>query len=153
MLRALSLLGACLSLLVSSPGQEAGYRALSFANTTGQGTSTLSARVYYPATVAGANTPMVTPPPGGYPVVVFLHGWLQLGTSYPRIGSFLARKGYVVVLNNTGQFSPSVQRDDAKAYFSALTAANAQPGNALQGALDMSRAGLTGHSVGASCRR
>ncbi|MGC6488059.1 MAG: chlorophyllase/cutinase-like alpha/beta fold protein [Planctomycetota bacterium] len=131
-------------------GQEAGYRSVSFANTTGQGSATLSARAYYPATVAGANAPMVAPPAGGYPVIVFLHGFTQLGSSYSRLGSYLSRRGYVVVLNNTGQFSATLQASDGKAYYSALVAANAQAGGFFAGALDMSRAGLSGHSAGGS---
>ena len=123
---------------------------MTFVNATGQGSSTLSARVYYPALVAGANAPMVAPPTSGYPVVVFLHGFTQLGTSYGRLGTYLSRRGYVVVLNNTGQFSPTVQANDAEAYFGALVAANAQAGGFFEGALDMSRAGLSGHSAGGS---
>ena len=148
MIRALALAASGMLLCSLAIGQEAGYRDLSFPNTTGQGSGTLSARVYYPATAAGANTPMVTPPPGGYPLVVFLHGWLQQGTSYPKLGNFLAKKGYVAVLNNTGQFSSSVQGNDAKAYYPALSAASTQPGNFLQGAIDMNRAALSGHSMG-----
>ena len=148
MVRALALAASGMLLCSLAVGQEAGYRDLSFPNTTGQGSSTLSARVYYPATAAGANTPMVTPPAGGYPLGVFLHGWLQQGTSYPKLGNFLAKKGYVAVLNNTGQFSSSVQGNDAKAYYPALSVASTQPGNFLQGAIDMNRAALSGHSMG-----
>ena len=137
-----------LALQLSSAAQDSGYRDLTFPNTTGQGSSTLSARVYYPATAAGANTPMITPPVGGYPVVVYLHGWTQTGASYSKLGRYLSRKGYVAVLNNTAQFSFSTQAADGKAYFGALTAANAQAGNFLEGALDMSRVGLSGHSAG-----
>ena len=71
MTRALATTSSWLLLCSLSFGQEDGYRDLSFPNTTGQGSTTLSARVYYPATSSGANTPMVTPPAGGYPVVVF----------------------------------------------------------------------------------
>ena len=148
MTRALATTASWLLLCSLSFGQEDGYRDLSFPNTTGQGSSTLSARVYYPATSSGANTPMVAPPAGGYPVVVFLHGWTQTGASYSKLGTYLSKKGYVAVLNNTAQFSFSTQADDGKAYFGALVTANAQAGNFLQGALDMSRVGLSGHSAG-----
>ena len=148
MTRTLLVALATLSLQLSSTAQESGYRDLSFPNTTGQGSNTLSARVYYPAVAAGVNTAMVTPPPGGYPVVVYLHGWTQTGASYSKLGRYLSRKGYVAVLNNTAQFSFSTQADDGKAYFGALTAANAQAGNFLEGALDMTRVGLSGHSAG-----
>lgn len=139
---------AALALSCSVAGQEAGYRDLTFPNTTGQGSNTLSARVYYPATSSGSNAPMIPPPAGGYPVVVYLHGWTQTGASYSKLGSYLSRKGYVAVLNNTAQFSFSTQAADGKAYFGALSAANTQVGAFLEGALDMSRVGLSGHSAG-----
>jgi len=133
---------------LSCAAQEAGFRSVTFANTTGQGSATLSATAYYPAPTAGANVPMIAPPAGGYPVIVFLHGFTQLGSNYSRLGSYLARRGYLVVLNNTGQFSGTLQANDAKAYFGALVAANAQTGGFFEAALDMSRAGLAGHSAG-----
>jgi len=148
MIRALALALASALLQPVSVGQEAGYRDLSFPNTTGQGSSTLAARVYYPATSAGANAVMIAPPAGGYPVIVFLHGWTQTGASYSKLGTYLSKKGYVAVLNNTAQFSFSTQADDGIAYFGALVTANAQAGNFLSGALNMSRAGLSGHSAG-----
>ena len=53
MTRALATTASWLLLCSLSFGQEDGYRDLSFPNTTGQGSSTLSARVYYPATSSG----------------------------------------------------------------------------------------------------
>ena len=51
---------ACTLLLAAcASAQAAGYRDLAFANPTGQGSSSLQARVYYPATVAGVNAPMI----------------------------------------------------------------------------------------------
>lgn len=130
--------------------QDVGHTNSTFANATGHGALTLDARIYYPATSEGPNAPMVTPPAGGYPVVVFLHGFTQIGDSYEVVGADLARRGYVIVLNNSSQFSATAQAGDAKAYFSVLAAASAQPGGFFEGALDMTRAALAGHSAGAS---
>ena len=109
----------------------------------------LPVRVYYPALTAGQNAPMVTPPAAGYATVVFLHGLFTIGSSYSRLGKHLARKGYVAVMNETGAISPFQQADDGAALYHALIVANGQSGHVLQGALDMNRAGLCGHSVGA----
>lgn len=106
-------------------------------------------RVYYPAVTSGQNAPMVTPPAAGYPTVVFLHGLFTIGSSYSRLGKHLARQGYVAVMNETGAISPFQQADDGAALYHALTVANGQSGHWLEGVLDMSRAGLCGHSVGA----
>ena len=140
---------ACTLLLAACAStQAAGYRDLAFTNPTGQGSSSLQARVYYPATTAGANTPMHAPPPGGYPVVVYLHGWSQFGRNYALLGRALAERGYVAVLNDNTPFNTAVQGLDGAAYFAALSAAATQPTGFLAGAIDMSRAGICGHSAG-----
>lgn len=145
-----SILASCLALAAcfELPAQLPGYRNLTLPNPTSQGSSSLPVRVYYPATASGQNAPIITPPAAGYPTVVFLHGLFQIGRAYSRLGEHLAKKGYVAVLNETGQFSSSLQADDGAALFHALVVANGQSGNVLEGALDMSRAGLCGHSVG-----
>ena len=138
-------LAACCDLTAQSPG----YRDLTLPNPTSQGSPLLPVRVYYPALTAGQNAPMVTPPAAGYATVVFLHGLFTIGSSYSRLGKHLARKGYVAVMNETGAISPFQQADDGAALYHALIVANGQSGHVLQGALDMNRAGLCGHSVGA----
>ena len=52
------------------------------------------------------------------------------------------------MLPNTGQFTAAIQRQDSIALFTILQTINASSGHFLEGALDMSRAGLTGHSMG-----
>ena len=145
-----SLLASCLALAASCdlPAQIAGYRNLTLPNPTAQGSSSLPVRVYYPALATGQNAPMANPPAAGYPTVVFLHGLFVTGSSYSRLGRHLAENGYIAILNDTGQFSPSLQAEDGAALYHALVVANGQSGNVLEGALDMSRAGLCGHSVG-----
>ncbi len=139
------LVAFCLSLPIAA--QSAGYQDFSFPNTTGQGSATIPSRVYYPATSSGLDAPLL-PAPGGHPVVVFLHGQGRLGNDYSLAGDHLASRGYVVVLPNTGQFTGGVVRLDGIALFSVLQTINGVPGHFLEGALDMSRAGLAGHSVG-----
>lgn len=137
-----------LSCAIGVSAQNVGFRTVSFANTTGQGSSSISTRIYYPSTSSGQNAPLAGAPTSGYPVVVFLHGFLYTGSTYDNLGTHLAANGYVAVLNNTGQFSLSLQALDGAALFPALLAANSQPGHFLQGSLDMSRVALSGHSAG-----
>ena len=124
-----------------------GVRDVAFANATGQGSSTLAARVLYPATTAGNNAPLV-PQPGGWPVIVFLHGFALLGNSYQSLGSDWAANGFVVVLGNTAQFDNVGQEADGRATFAALVAANAEPNGFFAGAFDLQRTALAGHSMG-----
>ena len=134
---------AALLLVSFHSAQTAGYMDLSFANTTGAGSATIPARVYYPASASGAGAPLI-PTPGGYPVVVFQHGQGRLGTEYTRAGDHLGSRGYVAVFPE----APQQQVADGIALFSLLQTAHGTPGHPLEGALDMGRAGIAGHSVG-----
>ncbi len=124
-----------------------GRRDVGWPNTTGSGSQTLAARVHYPATSAGSNTPIATRP-GGWPVVVFLHGFASPGTLYGTFGDALAARGFVVVVNNTATFDNTGQEADGRALYAAVLAANAEPAGPFTGALDTARIGLCGHSMG-----
>lgn len=149
MLTTLRALAPCFLLAATAPAQgyPAGFRDLAFPNTTGQGSATIPSTVYYPAQSAGRDAPILSRS-GGWPVVVFLHGFAALGSLYPSLGESLARDGFVTVLHNTAQFAAVTQVQDGIALFTALVTANGQTGNALKDALDMSRAGVAGHSMG-----
>ncbi|MEZ5963946.1 MAG: hypothetical protein R3F56_08895 [Planctomycetota bacterium] len=124
-----------------------GSRALTFANPTGRGTPSLTTTTWYPAQTSGTNVPLL-PRPGGWPVAVFLHGFAALGSLYAPLGEHLAAAGYVAVFANTAQFSGPTLVLDGLALFPALANANAEVGGFLFGALDMTRVGLCGHSMG-----
>ncbi len=124
-----------------------GIRDVSLPNTTGQGSANLTARVHYPAAVAGTNA-AVLPRTGGWPVVVFLHGFAAVGNNYAPVGNALASSGFIAVMSNTMQFDNQGQEYDGRALYAALVAANASSASPFVGALDMSNAGLLGHSMG-----
>ncbi|MCB9882754.1 MAG: hypothetical protein H6832_11560 [Planctomycetes bacterium] len=123
-----------------------GFADLGFPNTTGRGSSNLQCRVYYPSAQSGQNAPILERK-GGFPTVVFLHGFLTLGREYPAIGEAFAAAGYVCVLSDTARFSNVTQRDDGVALYPALLTANAGSG-LLAGAIDPGRIGLFGYSMG-----
>src|SRR5205823_2176496 len=102
----------------------AGFTDLSFPNPTSQGSPSLDATVWYPATAAGQNAPL-RGRPGGYPVLVFLHGLGVFGSGYAALGQRFAEHDYVVVLANTARTSPTTQIDDGIATYPALVQANA----------------------------
>lgn len=124
-----------------------GTRDVVWANTTGQGSASLTARVLYPATSAGTNTPIL-PLAGGWPTIVFLHGFAVTGNVYGPLGDAWAREGFVVVLSNTAQFDNVGQEYDGRALFFALQAAHTAVGGPFQGAIDLQRVALAGHSMG-----
>lgn len=122
-------------------------RDVSWPNTTGLGSPALDARVHYPI-VPGSQTAELLPNPDGYPVVVFLHGFGMLGSDYNRLGNMLAEEGFVAVMLNTAQYSYTQMEADARAIYGAISAANSEPGNFFEGALQADCVGLLGHSMG-----
>lgn len=142
----LSILTASAPLPAQTP-YPVGVRNVVWTNTTGQGTAALAARVLYPATVAGNDTPLL-PQAGGWPAIVFLHGFALLGNSYQSLGTRWAEQGFVVVLSNTTQFDNLGQEADGRALFPALAAANGAAGGPFAGGIDVARVALTGHSMG-----
>jgi hypothetical protein len=69
------------------------------------------ADVYYPATLAGDNTPVASPPAGGFPVISFGHGFLLTVATYQYLWEALVPEGYIVALPRTeSNFSPSHQQ-------------------------------------------
>jgi predicted esterase len=92
----------------------------------------------------------VQPTVSGHPVVVFLHGWGRLGSDYYRIAHELAEMGIIAVMMNTGQHSYAVLERDARAMFEVLGTLSTQLDGFWEGAIDTSRVGLLGHSMGAA---
>ncbi len=133
--------------LASLASGQVGWRDAEFPNPTDAGTPKLAARLYYPAFGSGQNAPLA-PNSGGYPVVVFLHGFGGLGRFYPELGERLAEAGFIAVLSDTAQTEPQVQRDDGIALLPALASAADQLGPIWSGAFDVQRAAICGHSMG-----
>ncbi|MEY4672984.1 MAG: hypothetical protein RL148_768 [Planctomycetota bacterium] len=133
-------------LLAQAP-YPVGTRDLSLTNTTGQGSASIAVRMHYPAATSGSNVPVLAQQ-GGWPVVVFLHGFSALGNNYVLLCRDIAAAGYVVVAHNTMQFDNQGQEYDGRAQYPALVALNADGASPFNGALDMSRAGMVGHSMG-----
>jgi len=124
-----------------------GTTTVAWPNTTGFGSPTLDATVCYPAVTEGVGTPLLQHSTG-WPVVVFLHGYSFLGQDYTWLGETWASQGFVVVLSNTAQYDFVCQGQDGNALYSAALAENARPGSFFEGAFDVSRLALAGHSMG-----
>lgn len=138
---------SALSGSASAQAHLVGRQDVVWANTTWHGTRELAARVCYPAPTSGFQVP-VLPRAGGWPVIVFLHGFAHLGRDYHAIGDAWASAGFIVVQLDTAQWSFLTLWDDGIAMFGALAAATAAPGTRFSGAFDMQRVGLAGHSMG-----
>jgi hypothetical protein len=140
-----ALASAVTSLLAQSPF-PVGTHDVAWSN-LGAGSPLLFARVSYPAMVAGADAAPV-PRAEGWPTIVFLHGYSQLGSDYTHLTKAWAAEGFVVVALDTAQWSWGELHLDAVAAPDAIEAANAKVGWLLTGMFDTSRLALVGHSMG-----
>ncbi|MBX3463654.1 MAG: hypothetical protein KF830_10810 [Planctomycetes bacterium] len=145
-LRTAAVLAFSATLLAQVP-QQIARRTVGWPNPTAQGSATLEATVYFPAVIQG-NVATVQPTPGGWPVVVFLHGYGLLGADYNVFATSLTEAGFVVVLSDTSQWDYFGQAADGKALYGALSAANQQAGGFYEGSFDMGRVAIVGHSMG-----
>lgn len=140
----------CALLASIAPSQQivaTGTHDVAWTNTSGLGTPLLTARVHYPAAATGVNTPPHQQL-GGWPVVVFLHGYSLLGRDYGELGDALAGAGYMAVMLDTAQYSYLDMEYDARALLDAMNAANQSYNSFLAGMFDLERVGLLGHSMG-----
>ncbi len=86
-------------------GRTGGYAISGGVTTNTASGRDIGTEVYYPATTAGNNQPVVA---GQFPVVVIGHGFVMGWDSYDNIYNQLASKGYIVLLPRTeGSFSPT----------------------------------------------
>ncbi len=85
---------------------------------------------------------------GGYPVIVFLHGFGGSGGQVLDVGRRFAQAGYIAVLTDTTRFDRDLQAENGRAFFRALTLSNTDEESFLFGLLDMDRVGIGGHSMG-----
>jgi dienelactone hydrolase len=141
------LVGFCLCPSFGSAEEyEASNRREAFSNPTKRGSKKLKSSVWYPS--KSGNKALAKAPAGGFPVVVFLHGLGALANYYPGLGRLLSQNGYIVVQSDTARYNPLQQRSDGFALFHALKKANKNAKSFWHGSLDMSRAAISGHSMG-----
>ena len=117
--------------------------------TVGTGTVPLPTTFYYPATKTGDGAPLLVKS-GGWPVLVFLHGFDKLGRDYVEIGTHWAERGYVVCLHDSAPKDLALQVRDAQAMPAALARENADTASFFHRQLRVQELVLLGHSTGAS---
>ena len=137
---------------MSDPGPHlAGWRDVSFRDTN-FGRDQLEARVYYPAVATGHNQ-AANPTNAPFPLVAFMHGWIEPASDYDDFCNHLATWGFVIISNDTelGLF-PRMQ-DQAKDTRSMLQWVEDESATAnswLNGMTANQEWGALGHSMGAS---
>lgn len=115
--------------------------------------SSFTATVHYPATAAQAGAP-VDAANGPYPIIAFGHGFVTPVTQYASTGAHLASWGFVVLLPQTqGSLFPShaAFAADLRSSLDWMAAEGGVSGSPWAGAVDGSRRGVMGHSMGGGC--
>jgi dienelactone hydrolase len=106
--------------------------------------------LYYPATTAGANTPVAS---GAFPIVVIGHGFTMGADAYDTYGDTLARAGYIVALPTTeGGLAPNHSNFGLDLAF-LVTKLYDEHSNAASPFYQhvQQNACIMGHSMGAGC--
>jgi hypothetical protein len=133
-------------------------------NTAGTGPRPLRVEVYYPSTtaaVSGVKRDFFAPTyrnvaraPGSFPLVLFSPGQGSAPSGYAFLAAHLASHGILVAgITHHGDLSdPDITDNrplDLKVVLDQLLALNGEPGSIFQNAIDASRIGALGHSLGA----
>jgi len=84
---------------VQAQNFQSGFRQFNFSDPSRSGRS-ISADVYYPASVVGTNAPLPTGTQR-FPVVVFGHGFVIPTSAYKWLGDSLSRNGFIAVFPST----------------------------------------------------
>ncbi len=125
--------------------QQIGHTTVTYADPS-RGNRQIQTEVYYPATVAGNNTPVF---PGVFPLILCGHGFVMTWNAYENIWTALVPEGYIVAFPTTESgFSP-VHLDlglDLKYLVSAIQ--NNGAGTSVPASSVGTTSAVMGHSMG-----
>ncbi len=128
---------------------DIGTTSITFVDAS-RGNRSIPCDVYYPATAAGANTPIAGAGMDQFPVFVMGHGFTIGVDSYSYISDRLTPLGYIVVLPDTeGSTGPSHGDFGADLLFAVdgMQAEGADPASFFFGSVK-DRSAVGGHSMG-----
>lgn len=116
--------------------------------------TTFSAAVYYPALGAGGSGAALDSSAAPYAAISFGHGFVTQVEKYQSTLSHLATWGFVVIASRSGgNLFPSHQAfaNDLSTCLTQLQTETANPASWLFQAIDPTRFGMSGHSMGGGC--
>ncbi len=108
---------------------------------------TLNCRVYYPAISAGQNSDVAVSS-GPFPMIAFGHGFAMQASYYNSYYQHLASHGYIVIAPQFPDTQHGELAQDLLASIDWLRLSGSDSQSPLFGAVDTSRAGISGHSMG-----
>lgn len=123
----------------------------------GAPTRTLVTSMWYPATAAGADTPVASG--GPFPVVLYSHGFMSTRKENPRLAAHLASHGYIVIApafpvsniaaeGGASGVDIAEQPGDLSFLLDQAIAMSTTSGSWLEGAVDAERVAAAGLSLG-----
>ena len=127
-------------------GQQVGHTQITFIIDTSRNNRSIPTEIYYPATVAGNNTPIAA---GVFPVISFGHGFVMTWSAYENFWDDLVSEGYILAFPTTeGGFAPDHADFGADLKFLITEIQNNGAGTSVP----VSSVGITsaimGHSMG-----
>lgn len=134
---------SCFGIRLSA--QQIGHTTVTYTDAS-RGNRQIATEVYYPATTAGTNTPIVS---GVFPLIVCGHGFVMTWDAYQNLWTALVPKGYILAFPTTEGGLAPVHADfglDLKFLVTAIQ--NTGAGTSVPASAVGNRAAIMGHSMG-----
>lgn len=116
--------------------------------TVQRGSRTMNCRLYYPSSSAGQNAPVLKSGGAPFPMVAFGHGFFMQNSYYNSYFEHLASRGYITIAPQFPDTQHGELALDLLACLDFLRQSGVNPNHFLSGAVDTSKAAVSGHSMG-----
>ncbi|MEO5571652.1 MAG: T9SS type A sorting domain-containing protein [Bacteroidia bacterium] len=128
--------------------QQVGHTQVTFIDPSRNNRS-ITTEVYYPATMAGNNTPIAA---GVFPIIVFGHGFVMTWNAYQNFWNDLIPEGYILAFPTTeGGFAPNHADFGADLKFLVTEIQNNGAGTSVPVSSVGTTSAIMGHSMGGGC--
>ena len=136
---------AFLLLCLDLSAQQIGHTTITFVDSS-RNNRPIVTEIYYPATSAGDNTPMMT---GVFPLITFGHGFVMSVGAYQNFRDLLVPEGYILAFPTTESgFTPSHANFGQDLAFLITTIQTSGAGILIPSASVGTTSAIMGHSMG-----
>lgn len=136
---------ASLLLCLDLSAQQVGHTTITFVDSSRNNRQIIT-EIYYPATSAGDNTPIMT---GVFPLITFGHGFVMSVGAYQNFRDLLVPEGYILAFpTSEGGFSPSHANFGKDLAFLITTIQSSGAGILIPSTSVGTTSAIIGHSMG-----
>lgn len=141
----INLILASLLLCLDLPAQQVGHTTITFVDSS-RNNRQIVTEMYYPATSAGNNTPMMT---GVFPLITFGHGFVMSVGAYQNFWDLLVPEGYILAFpTSESGFSPNHDNFGKDLAFLITTIQSSGAGILIPSTSVGTTSAIMGHSMG-----